>query len=176
MRARAALLWLAPPALVVPGPLPAGAAVYLTADEARAAIFPGLALERAEVTLTEAQAAQIERRSGVRVRRRALEVWRAPGGETFFVDRVLGKHEDIVYALGVGGDGRVAGLEILEYRETYGGEVREARWRRQFTGRSLADPLELGGDITNLSGATLSCRHVTDGVRRLLATRALLFG
>ena len=176
MRARAALFWLAPPALVVAGPLPAWATVYLTADEARQAIFPGLAFTRADLELTGAQAAEIEKRSGVTVRRRALSLWRGPAGETFFVDRVLGKHEDIVYALGVGGDGRVAGLEILEYRETYGGEIREPAWRRQFTGRTLADPLELGRGITNLSGATLSCRHVTDGVRRLLATRALLLG
>jgi Na+-translocating ferredoxin:NAD+ oxidoreductase RnfG subunit len=176
VRARAALLWLAPPALVVAGPLAAGATVYLTADEARQAIFPGLAFTRAGVELSEQQAAAIEERSGVTVRRRALEAWRGPSGETFFVDRVLGKHEDILYALGVGADGRVAGLEILEYRETYGGQVREEAWRRQFAGKSLADPLKLGGDITNVSGATLSCRHVTDGVRRLLATRALLFG
>jgi len=31
-----------------------------------------------------------------------------------------------------------------------------------------ADPLELNKDIRNISGATLSCRHVTEGVQRLL--------
>jgi Na+-transporting NADH:ubiquinone oxidoreductase subunit NqrC len=63
----------------------------------------------------------------------------------------------------------VRGIEILEYRESYGHEIRNDAWRRQFAGKSAADPLRLEQDIRNISGATLSCRHVTDGVRRLLA-------
>ena len=31
-----------------------------------------------------------------------------------------------------------------------------------------SSPLQLNGDITNISGATLSSRHVTDGVKRML--------
>jgi Na+-translocating ferredoxin:NAD+ oxidoreductase RnfG subunit len=40
----------------------------------------------------------------------------------------------------------------------------------QFAGKTAADPLRLDGDIKNISGATLSCRHITDAVKRLLAT------
>jgi hypothetical protein len=29
--------------------------------------------------------------------------------------------------------------------------------------------LKLDSDIKNISGATLSCRHITDGVKRLLS-------
>ena len=36
------------------------------------------------------------------------------------------------------------------------------------------DALKLGGDIRNITGATLSCRNVTNGVKRLLALHALL--
>jgi len=32
--------------------------------------------------------------------------------------------------------------------------------------------LQLDEDIKNLSGATLSCQHLVDGVRRVLATHA----
>jgi hypothetical protein len=35
--------------------------------------------------------------------------------------------------------------------------------------------LQLGKNIRNVSGATLSCKHVTDGVNRLLATYDLVF-
>ena len=171
MRRGAVLVWLAPPALVVAGPLPARAAVYLSVEEAQRLIFPGVTLESRPLALDDARAAEIERRSGMRVRSREVRRWRGGGGEAFFVDAVLGKHEDIVYALGVRPDGTVAGVEILEYRETYGGEIRQPAWRRQFAGKRAADPLRLGEDIAHLSGATLSCRHVTDGVRRLLATR-----
>ena len=167
---RAALLWLAPPALVCAGPLPARAAVYLTAEEAQRAIFPGVLFTPRPLVLDEARARAVEERSGMRVRERNLRRWRGGGGEWLYVDAVLGKHEDIVYALGLRADGSIAGLEILEYRETYGGEIREAEWRRQFEGKRAGDALRLGEGIANVSGATLSCRHVTDGVRRLLAT------
>jgi Na+-transporting NADH:ubiquinone oxidoreductase subunit NqrC len=64
-------------------------------------------------------------------------------------------------------------VEILEYREAYGGEVRGEGWRKQFVGRSHADPVQISRDIKNISGATLSCQHVTDGIRRLLALYAI---
>jgi len=174
MKRGARLLWVAPPALVVAGPLPASAAVYLSVEEAREAIFAGLAMEAAVVELTPPERGEIERRSGQRVRRARVDLWRGPGGERLFVDRVLGKHEEITYALGIDSSGAVSGVEILEYRETYGGEIRRESWRKQFVGRRAGDRLRLGEDVENISGATLSCRHVTDGIRRLLATREVL--
>jgi hypothetical protein len=130
--------------------LPAAhATVYLTVEQAQQTLFPG-------VTQVPLERAGRER------------VWRAGSQGWFIVDQVLGKHELITYALALGGDGRVRGLEILEYRESHGGQVREASWRAQFAGKSAADPLQLDRDIANISGATLSCRHVTEGVKRLL--------
>ena len=40
-----------------------------------------------------------------------------------------------------------------------------------FPGASLTEDFRT---LSNISGATLSCRHVTDGVKRLLATYALV--
>ncbi|HOM11755.1 MAG TPA: FMN-binding protein [Rubrivivax sp.] len=106
------------------------------------------------------------------------KVWRALAGSrtlgTFFVDAVIGKQDYIVYALALDASGRVLRLEVLEYRETHGWEIRNERWRAQFTGKSASDAVRLNDDIANISGATLSCRHVSDGVRRLLALHALL--
>jgi Na+-transporting NADH:ubiquinone oxidoreductase subunit NqrC len=65
-------------------------------------------------------------------------------------------------------------FEILEYRETYGGEIRNPAWRQQFVGKRFGAPVQLDKDIKNISGATLSSRHVTDGIRRLLVTWQLL--
>ena len=84
------------------------------------------------------------------------------------VDEVLGKHELITFALALDRQGRVVGIEILDYRESHGGEIRDPRWRAQFAGKSSRDPLQLDRDIRNISGATLSCRHITDGVKHLL--------
>ena len=48
------------------------------------------------------------------------------------------------------------------------------KWRAQFHGKTTAQPVEIDADIKNISGATLSCVHITDGVRRLLHTHALV--
>ncbi len=72
-------------------------------------------------------------------------------------------------AVGITANGTVKGIEILEYNESYGYEVREASWRAQFVGKSAASTLQLNADIKNISGATLSSKHITDGVRRVLA-------
>ena len=52
---------------------------------------------------------------------------------------------------------------------TFAYEIRNEAWRKQFTGKNSSAKLKLDEDIRNISGATLSCRHITDGVKRLLA-------
>nr|WP_316639722.1 FMN-binding protein [uncultured Roseateles sp.] len=84
-------------------------------------------------------------------------------------DEVLGKFELISYVVGVGADGKLSGLEILSYRESHGHEIRSAAWRKQFVGKAQGAPIKLGEDIANVSGATLSCSHVTEGVKRIVA-------
>jgi Na+-translocating ferredoxin:NAD+ oxidoreductase RnfG subunit len=85
------------------------------------------------------------------------------------VDEVVGKFELITYAVGLSADGTVKQVEILSYRESHGHEIRLPAWRKQFVGKTAASPLQVGEDIANISGATLSCKHVTDGVKRIVA-------
>ena len=87
----------------------------------------------------------------------------------FFVDHVIGKHLYIDYSVALGADGRVRRVEILTYRESYGFEVANAGWLAQFAGKTSGSALEINSDIRNISGATLSSRHVTEGVKRILA-------
>jgi FMN-binding protein len=137
---------------------PAHATQYLTVEQAQRALFP-TADSFASVPLPGARA------------------WAASRAGTLLghvlIDEVIGKHELITYAVGVGADGGVRGVEILDYREPRGGEVRDPRWRAQFVGKRRDSRLRLDEDIQNISGATLSCEHVTDGIRRLLATYAI---
>jgi len=149
------------------------ATTYLTVEQAQQAIFPGAKLTEAFLTLSDAQRQQIEKASGVNVPRKEVRVWRAPAGGIFVVDEVIGKHEFITYAVGLNADGGVKQIEVMDYRESYGYEIRNERWRRQFVGKTAADTLRLDEDIRNISGATLSCRHIAEGVRRLLATYAV---
>lgn len=165
--------WLIAPA-VLAASTSGYATTYLTVEQAQAAIFPGVALTPAPVTLTAEQRAAVEKISGVRVRSAEVHAWRVAGGGWFIVDEVLGKHEFITFALGLGADGAVKSVEIMDYRESYGYEVRNEKWRGQFTGKTAVAPLKLDQDIKNISGATLSSRHITDGVKRLLVTHDLV--
>jgi len=166
--------WLAPVAALVAAP--AYAATYFTVPQAQTQLFPGQSLTPVAVALTAEQIKVIEKAGGTKVRDKEPKVWRASGGGWFYLDQVIGKHEFITYALALGADGAVSGLEILDYRETYGSEVRNPKWRAQFVGKRAGAPLKLDVDIVNLSGATLSSRNVATGVRRLLATHAFVAG
>jgi Na+-translocating ferredoxin:NAD+ oxidoreductase RnfG subunit len=159
--------WLLPFGLVAtPIAHVAFAAQYMTVEQAQRAAFPD-ATEFAPRVLDAASLAPSAAPPGW-----APKAWlvRADGRALgwLMVDQVIGKTELITYAVAVDVDGAVKSVEILDYREAHGGEIRLAGWRRQFVGKTGSDPLELNKDIKNISGATLSCRHVTEGVQRLL--------
>jgi Na+-transporting NADH:ubiquinone oxidoreductase subunit C len=164
-----------PPAILISaGAIPCYATQYLTVEQAQKLCFAdATAFVPADVKLTREQMKALERNSGVRVRVDTQQLWRAQAGETFLGwlirDEVLGKHEFIQWVLALNHDGSVRQIEILDYRETYGYEIRNEKWRAQFTGKRHGAKLKLDGDIQNISGATLSCRHIGDGVKRLLA-------
>ena len=170
MKARLLLIPLSPFALVAP----ANAVTYLTVEQAQTLMFEGHVLTRDFRALTLAQMQAIETDSGVKVTNPQLSAWRDNAGGWFLLDQVIGKHEFINYALALDANGVVRQLEVLDYHESYGGEVHLPAWRRQFVDKHHGSPLQLNGDIKNISGATLSCGHITDGVRRLLATYALV--
>ena len=170
-------LLVLPAALVAAAPL--YATEYLTVEQAQHALFPDAdGFVDAAVELDDAQRKAIQKQSGVRQRTKKQPVWRVEqqGARVgwFIVDEVIGKHEFITYAVGLSDQGKVTGIEILAYRETHGYQVREAKWRQVFVGKTLADPFKLDKDIPNISGATLSCRNVTDGVKRLLVLQSLV--
>lgn len=167
------LLFVALPAALA-GSTSGYAVTYLTIEQAQATLCPGRTLEPFAIQLSPAQRRVIEQSAGVRVRNRDFTAWRVSDGGWFLVDQVIGKHEFITYAVAISREGRVAGLEIMDYRETYGGEVRNEKWRAQFTDKTAAGPLRLERDIKNITGATLSCRNITDGVRRLLTLHELV--
>jgi electron transport complex protein RnfG len=153
---------------------PAVAKDYLSVEQAQRALFPGAAaFQPVRVALSREQLSQIKALAGVPQRLAKPPVWRVVRDGRmvgwFLVDEVVGKHEFITYAAAISPDGVVQGVEILSYRESRGGEVVNPKWRALFRGKRLSDPFKLNKDIPNISGATLSCRNLTDGVKRLLA-------
>ena len=169
---------LAPAALVATATLPlsAFAVDYLTADQAAHSLFPEADAFEARTVQFDAAQLQALAAHGVQPRSASWPVRVALRGGVplgwVLVDKVIGKVELIDYAVGIGLDGAVKQVEILSYRESHGHEVRLPAWRRQFVGKTAASALRVGDDIANISGATLSCQHVTDGVRRIVAVAA----
>ena len=152
---------------------------YLSEAQAQKLFFPsGDKFKKLDITLTDEQIDKIKKLSGVRQRNKNPLIWRAEHkGKLlglFMIDEVIGKHEFITYAIGVSPEGSTLGVEIMSYRETHGGEIRNESWRKKLVGKKLSDPFKLDVDVPNISGATLSCRNVTDGVKRLLILQQLL--
>lgn len=144
--------WTAPAAALVSVTSAAHAVQYLTVAQAQKLAFPSA------TQFVETQAGR---------------AWKAQaGGRTlglFVFDHVIGKHLYIDYVVALDPGGRILRVDILQYRESYGGEVRQASWLAQFVGKTSASPLAINQDIRNISGATLSSHHVTEGVKRILA-------
>ncbi|MCC8978584.1 FMN-binding protein [Bradyrhizobium acaciae] len=144
-----------PAAAIVSAASPAYAVQYMSIEEAQKQAFPSA------THFTEVQAGR---------------VWKAEAGGKvagfLIFDRVIGKHLFIDYAVALTPGGAVHSVEILQYRESYGGEVRSPSWLAQFVGKTSASALKVNGDIRNISGATLSSTHVTEGVKRILTAYA----
>ena len=167
------LLLLAAPSALTLTAAPVHAVQYLDVGAAQRALFADATrLEPVPISLSEEQRKAIRKASGTRTPIPVDRIWRAMRGDEvlgwFVVDEVYGKHEFITYAAAIDASGAVVGIEIMDYRETHGGQVREPSWRRHFQGKRSSDRIKLDEDILNISGATMSCEHITAGVRRLL--------
>ncbi len=154
-------------------PIVSHSAVYLTVEQAKKQIFPNSVLTKQVIHLSDDQLSQLKKSSGITYPFKADQVYKSVDGEWLIIDQVLGKHEMITYAVGLNANGSVKQIEILEYNESYGAQVRDANWRQQFIGKTSASPVALNKDIKNIGGATLSSKHITDGVHRILQFYAI---
>lgn len=160
-------------AALVSAPIQVQAKIYVSVEQAQQLLFPSKTFTLTPFVISEDYQDQMRKASSVRQPFVGNRIWRTNDGGWVIVDQVVGKHEMITYALGIKADGSVQGVEIMEYVESYGYEVADMKWRKQFEGKKTTDNLKLNADIQNISGATLSCKHLTDGVKRLLVFHAL---
>ncbi len=151
---------------------------YLTAAQAQALLFPTVVnWTEQSVTLNADALLRLAKQAGLPARSTQWRIQRGVDSHDRYigsvvVDHVIGKYELITYAVGIDAKGLVIGVEILSYRESHGSEIRLPAWRKQFVGKGLQQAIKTGEDIAIISGATLSCSHVTDGVRRIVALLA----
>lgn len=148
------------------------AQVHMTREEALRQYFPGLAVERKTIFLTEEQAGQIRMRGRAKVDSRLVTyyVGRGPGGVSgyaFFETEVVRTMPE-TYMVVVNPDSTVRAVEILAFYEPED-YLPPRRWLDFFREQSLKGDLWLKRGIPPIVGATLSAQSLTDGVRRILA-------
>lgn len=125
----------------------------------------------AKLAPTPAQAQQLRKRLGYD----APAAWTVYYGKTgervdgvAIIDNELGQHQPITFAVLIGADGVLKRVEVMVYREAYGAEVQQARFRNQFVGKTAGDALRHGADIVAIAGATISSKSMANGVRRAM--------
>jgi hypothetical protein len=149
------------------------AEVFMTEEEAVKIVLPKSQRVRKELLqLTQEKKELIEQRIGWRFPEESFEVYI---GETkdkvdgyAMVHNTIGKHKHMTYMVGVDAQGRCTDVELLVFREAKGSEVGRKRFNVQYEGKTVFDPIRINKDIINLSGATMSVRSMSAGVKRVL--------
>jgi hypothetical protein len=149
------------------------AEVYLTEEEAIKIMFPKSQRIRKDVMrLSHEQKILVESRIGWKFPEDSFEVYVGETGATVdgyaMVQNTIGKHKPMTYMVGVDKKGHISNVELLVFREARGSEVRTKRFNAQYEGKNVLDPIRINRDIINISGATMSVRSMTAGVKRVL--------
>jgi Na+-translocating ferredoxin:NAD+ oxidoreductase RnfG subunit len=147
--------------------------VYLTEEQALKILFPkAQKIQNEELRLTAEQKARIEERIGWKFPEESFKAFKALANGKVdgyaVLQETIGKHRPITYIVGITPEGRVFNVEIMVYRESKGGEVRRKRFNSQYEGKTAQDPIRINKDIINVTGATMSVRSVSAGVKRAL--------
>ena len=167
---------------VLAAPARAQEGMFLTDEQAPTAVFPDAErIVRREVDSTAALRERItahlsggqpslweERYTVFDVSRGGTALGRA------LVVEEIGKYRPITFVVGVRPDGSVSDVAVMAYREPYGGDVKNARFLRQYRNKSPADLLRSGRDIVNIAGATLSVEAASRAVHKAQALAAAL--
>ena len=149
------------------------AEVFLTEEEALNIMFPKSQRIRKEIVqLTSEKKTQIEERIGWKFPEESFEVFIGETGSQVdgyaLIQNTIGKHKHMTYMVGVDNNGACTDVELLVFREAKGSEVRTKRFNMQYEGKTVYDPIRINKDIINISGATMSVRSLSAGVKRVL--------
>lgn len=149
------------------------AEVFMSEEEAVKIVLPKSQRVRKEVIqLTQDRKDIIEQRIGWKFPEQAFELYI---GETdnkidgyAMVHNTIGKHKHMTYMVGVDANGACSDIELLVFREARGSEVGRKRFNVQYEGKTVLDPIRINKDIINITGATMSVRSMSAGIKRVL--------
>ena len=149
------------------------AEVFMSEEEGVKIMLPKSDRIRKDVIkLSREKKAQIEERIGWKFPEQSFEVYIGETGNQVdgyaLVQNTIGKHKPMTYMVGLNGQGHVSDIELLVFRESRGSEIRQKRFNAQYEGKTVSDPVRLNKDIINISGATMSVRSMSAGIKRVL--------
>ena len=148
-----------------------------TVNEALHDIFPGAdQTEKKIITLTDEQLKTLQRQTNAPVNPqydRAILMYTLKKDNQLIgyalENTVQGKWGPIHFLLGVNPSGKIINTIVISYEEKRGRPIAKPRFLSQFVGKSIENPVRLKKDINGITGATISSRGITDGIRKLLA-------
>jgi Na+-translocating ferredoxin:NAD+ oxidoreductase RnfG subunit len=152
--------------------------VFLTKKQALKLAFPGIRkFKRNKVWLTDSQKKAVVETYGDKIDKSRLtffEALREDGtmAGVMTIGNEIGRSYPITFMVVINTDGTVKDVEIMVYREPHGWEVRFETFMSQFFGRDANDPFN---NINNITGATLSVRSMTKGVKKAVSVYKVLY-
>ena len=162
-------LFLVPAALIAAA-TPGFAMEMQGLEEAQKRLFPKATLTPADFTLAPEQVERIKQDYKVPFLRPAFKAWRAGNGEMLFMDQVYGLNDIVTYLIAVDKKNVVKGVEVLVCAEGFC-DIAEEKWKSKLYGRTAGKWDAAEGLV--ISGATLSCVHVSEGIKKILAINGL---
>jgi Na+-translocating ferredoxin:NAD+ oxidoreductase RnfG subunit len=149
------------------------AEVFMSEEEGVKIMLPKSERIRKDVIkLSPEKKTQIEERIGWKFPEQSFDVYIGETGAQVdgyaLVQNTIGKHKPMTYMVGIDNKGQVSDVELLVFRESRGSEIRQKRFNAQYEGKTVNDPVRLNKDIINISGATMSVRSMSAGIKRVL--------
>ncbi len=146
---------------------------FMTEEEAVKTILPKSKQIRKEmIRLTAEKKELIEQRIGWKFPEDEFELYIGQTGDKIdgyaMIHNTIGKYKPMTYMVGVDAAGTCSDVELLIFRDAKGSEVGRKRFNSQYDGKTVSDPIRINKDIINISGATMSVRSMSAGVKRVL--------
>lgn len=146
---------------------------FMTEDEAVKAILPQSQRIRKEtIRLAQDKKSTVEQRIGWKFPEDSFDLYIGETGDKVdgyaMIHNTIGKYKPMTYMVGVDHKGNCTNVELLVFRDAKGSEVGKKRFNSQYDGKTVSDPIRINKDIINISGATMSVRSMSAGVKRVL--------
>jgi Na+-translocating ferredoxin:NAD+ oxidoreductase RnfG subunit len=84
------------------------------------------------------------------------------------LDNTYGKSLPITFLVIFTPAGEIRRMDIIRYREPYGGAIGSRHWLDQFIGKSVNDEFKVDNDVDTISGATISVHSITRATQKLV--------